>query len=78
MPLLAERASTQVVPSVKVEGDDLLQEVEFKDPVQCTACYSSRDRSATGDEARPGEVYRELERISSKLEMPSCPQDVPR
>ena len=37
MPLLAERASTQVVPSVKVEGDDLLQEVEVKDPVQPVA-----------------------------------------
>ena len=30
MPLRTERASTQVVPSVKVEGDDLLQEVEVK------------------------------------------------
>ena len=37
MPLLAERASTQVVPSVKVEGDDLLQEVEVKDHVQPVA-----------------------------------------
>ena len=37
MPLLAERASTQVVPSVKVEGDDLLQEVEVKNPVQPVA-----------------------------------------
>ena len=37
MPLLAERASTQVAVSVKVEGDDLLQEVEVKDPVQPVA-----------------------------------------
>ena len=37
MPLLADRVSTQVVPSVKVEGDDLLQEVEVKNPVQPVA-----------------------------------------